>query len=94
MLIDKHGTPVYVILAYPTLPSRRGFPTSNVGTAPYMAPELFFVLDTPETNTQASSSPSTTTSSDVYSFALLVLEVRILPGKYCCDHGEFIDFNR
>jgi hypothetical protein len=24
MLIDKHGTPVYVILAYPTLPSRRG----------------------------------------------------------------------
>ncbi|KAJ7882474.1 kinase-like domain-containing protein [Mycena leptocephala] len=44
---------------------------SNVGTAPYMAPELFFVID----GATQEESPSTTKSSDVYSFALLVLEI-------------------
>jgi hypothetical protein len=37
-----------------------------------MAPELFFVVD----GTTEEESPSTTKASDVYSFALLVLEVR------------------
>ncbi|KAJ7898547.1 kinase-like domain-containing protein, partial [Mycena olivaceomarginata] len=70
-----HGTPCICDFGISEIASRRGFTTSNVGTAPYMAPELFFVLDAPETNTQAYSSPSATTSSDVYSFALLVLEI-------------------
>ncbi|KAJ7364785.1 kinase-like domain-containing protein [Mycena albidolilacea] len=75
VLVDKHGTPCICDFGISRIVSRRGFTTSNVGTAPYMAPELFFVLDAPQKNSQASSSPSTTTSSDVYSFALLVLEI-------------------
>jgi hypothetical protein len=39
-----------------------------------MAPELFFVLDG---TTEKETSPNTTKSSDVYSFALMVLEVSI-----------------
>jgi serine/threonine protein kinase len=52
---------------------------SNVGTAPYMAPELFFVID----GATQEESPSTTKSSDVYSYALLVLEVRVSQPMGC-----------
>ncbi|KAJ7094989.1 kinase-like domain-containing protein [Mycena epipterygia] len=51
--------------------SRRAFTTSSVGTAPYMAQELFLVID----GAVQEQSPSTTKSSDIYSFALLVLEI-------------------
>ena len=48
--------------------SRRGFTTSNVGTAPYMAPELFFVIDATNMSWLDASVANTTTSFDVYSF--------------------------
>ncbi|KAF8207469.1 kinase-like domain-containing protein, partial [Mycena galopus ATCC 62051] len=78
VLIDKHGIPCICDFGISKIVGNRGFKTSNVGTAPYMAPELFFVVDGPNMGAYASS-PSTTTSSDVYSFALLVLEVCASP---------------
>lgn len=71
VLVDKHGTPCICDFGVSKIINRRGFTTSNVGTAPYMAPELFLVID----GTALEQSPRTTKSSDVYSYALLVLEV-------------------
>ncbi|KAJ7463502.1 kinase-like domain-containing protein, partial [Mycena galericulata] len=75
VLVDKHGIPCICDFGISKVVSCRGFTTSNVGTAPYMAPELFCVVDGPGMNSHASSTPGTTPSSDVYSFALLVLEI-------------------
>ncbi|KAJ7312554.1 kinase-like domain-containing protein [Mycena albidolilacea] len=75
VLVSKHGVPCISDFGISKIVSRRGFTTSNVGTAPYMAPELFFVIDGSEAGPHVSSSPSTTTNSDVYSYALLVLEI-------------------
>ncbi|KAJ7929685.1 TKL/TKL-ccin protein kinase [Mycena leptocephala] len=71
VLVDKQGTPRICDFGISKIINRRGFTMSNVGTAPYMAPELFFVID----GATQEESPSTTKSSDVYSFALLVLEI-------------------
>ncbi|KAJ7195651.1 kinase-like domain-containing protein [Mycena pura] len=79
VLVNKHGVPRICDFGISKIVNLRGFTISNVGTAPYMAPELLFVVDGLGTSSQESSFPSTTTSSDVYSFALLVLEVRSLP---------------
>ncbi|KAJ7932966.1 kinase-like domain-containing protein [Mycena leptocephala] len=59
VLVDKRGAPCICDFGISKIINRKGFTTSSVGTAPYMAPELF----------------STTKASDVYSFALLVLEI-------------------
>ncbi|KAF8216901.1 kinase-like domain-containing protein [Mycena galopus ATCC 62051] len=75
VLVDKHGVPCICDFGISKIVSLRGFTTSNVGTAPYMAPELFLVIDDYDSSSQESSAPCTTTSSDVYSFALLVLEI-------------------
>ncbi|KAJ7927785.1 kinase-like domain-containing protein, partial [Mycena leptocephala] len=75
VLVDKHGVPCICDFGISKVVSCRGFTTSNVGTAPYMAPELFCVVDEPGMNSHASSTPGTTPCSDVYSFALLVLEI-------------------
>ncbi|KAJ7195656.1 TKL/TKL-ccin protein kinase [Mycena pura] len=73
VLVDKRGVPCICDFGISKILNRLGFTTASVGTAPYMAPELFFVVDgAPQEGT---SSPSTTKSSDVYSFALLVLEI-------------------
>ncbi|KAJ7818301.1 kinase-like domain-containing protein [Mycena olivaceomarginata] len=71
VLVDKCGVPCICDFGISKIVNRRGFTTSSVGTAPYMAPELFFVVD----RMDQEQSPSTTKSSDVYSFALLVLEM-------------------
>ncbi|KAF8216912.1 hypothetical protein K438DRAFT_1798017 [Mycena galopus ATCC 62051] len=75
VLVDKHGVPCICDFGISKIVSLRGFTTSNVGTTPYMAPELFFVVDDYDSSSQESSAPCTSTSSDVYSFALLVLEI-------------------
>ncbi|KAJ7224697.1 kinase-like domain-containing protein [Mycena pura] len=75
VLVDKHGVPCICDFGISKVVSCRGFTTSNVGTAPYMAPELFCVIDGPGMNSHASSTSGTTPCSDVYSFALLVLEI-------------------
>ncbi|KAJ7304677.1 TKL/TKL-ccin protein kinase, partial [Mycena albidolilacea] len=72
VLIDKRGCPCITDFGISKVLSARGFTTCSVGTAPYMAPELFFVLDG---TTEKETSPNTTKSSDVYSFALMVLEI-------------------
>ncbi|KAJ7231804.1 kinase-like domain-containing protein, partial [Mycena rebaudengoi] len=75
VLVDKRGVPCICDFGVSKIVSRRGFTTSNVGTAPYMAPELLFVIDGVGTSRQESAYPSVIKSSDVYSFALLVLEI-------------------
>ncbi|KAJ7666113.1 kinase-like domain-containing protein [Mycena polygramma] len=72
VLVDKRGVPCICDFGISKIINDQGFTTASVGTAPYMAPELFFVVDGA---TQEDASPSTTKSSDVYSFALLVLEI-------------------
>ncbi|KAJ7111876.1 kinase-like domain-containing protein [Mycena epipterygia] len=72
VLVDKRGTPCICDFGLAKVINRRGFTTSSVGTAPYMAPELLFVIDGA---TDETASPSTTKSSDIYSFALLALEI-------------------
>ncbi|KAJ6514758.1 kinase-like domain-containing protein [Mycena vulgaris] len=72
VLVDKRGSPCICDFGISKIINRQGFTTSSVGTAPYMAPELFFVIDR---TTQEAASPSTTKGSDVYSFALLVVEI-------------------
>ncbi|KAJ7500320.1 kinase-like domain-containing protein [Mycena galericulata] len=72
VLVDKRGTPCICDFGISKLIDRRGFTTSSVGTAPYMAPELFFIVDA---DSWEETSPYTTKSSDVYSFGLLVLEI-------------------
>ncbi|KAF7353597.1 Calcium-transporting ATPase [Mycena venus] len=65
VLVDKRGIPYICDFGISKILSRSGYTTSSVGTCPYMAPELFIVLDgtfDPEIR------PSTTKSSDVYSF--------------------------
>ncbi|KAJ6498752.1 kinase-like domain-containing protein [Mycena sanguinolenta] len=73
VLVDKRGVPCICDFGISKIINRRGFTTSSVGTAPYMAPELFFVIDG-ETKEEGAS-PCTTKSSDVYSFGLLALEI-------------------
>ncbi|KAJ6600954.1 kinase-like domain-containing protein [Mycena vulgaris] len=72
ILVDKRGTPCICDFGISKIINRRGFTTSSTGTAPYMAPELFFVVDG---STPSETCPKTTKSSDMYSFALLVLEI-------------------
>ncbi len=74
VLIDKEGNPCICDFGISKVLGHRGFTTTSVGTAPYMAPELFFVIDA---ITQLPFSPKTTQETDVYSFGLLVLEVNI-----------------
>ncbi|KAJ7349178.1 kinase-like domain-containing protein [Mycena albidolilacea] len=72
VLVDKRGVPYICDFGISKILNRSGFTTSSVGTCPYMAPELFIVVNggsNPEIR------PSTTTSSDVYSFALLAVEI-------------------
>ncbi|KAF7336050.1 Glycoside hydrolase family 76 protein [Mycena sanguinolenta] len=72
VLVDKRGAPCICDFGISKIINRHGFTTFTNGTAPYMAPELFFVIDA---KSQDSASPSTTKQSDVYSFALLALEI-------------------
>ncbi|KAJ7573448.1 kinase-like domain-containing protein [Mycena floridula] len=72
ILVDKRENPSICDFGISKLMGSRGFTTSSVGTAPYMAPELFFVIDA---ITHNAVWPTTTKSSDVYSFGLLVLEI-------------------
>ncbi|KAJ7679285.1 kinase-like domain-containing protein [Mycena polygramma] len=71
VLIDKRGVPCICDFGISKILNSKGFTMSSFGTAPYMAPELFFVID----GAIQGQSPNTTKSSDVYSFALLVLEI-------------------
>ncbi|KAJ6580532.1 kinase-like domain-containing protein [Mycena vulgaris] len=73
VLVNKRGIPCICDFGVSKIINRRGFTMSNFGTAPYMAPELCFVID----GGIREESPSTTKSSDVYSFGLLVLEILI-----------------
>ncbi|KAJ6486695.1 hypothetical protein C8R45DRAFT_995563 [Mycena sanguinolenta] len=72
VLVDKRGAPCICDFGISKIVNHRGFTTFTNGTTPYMAPELFFIIDA---KSQDSASPSTTKQSDVYSFALLALEI-------------------
>ncbi|KAJ7307742.1 kinase-like domain-containing protein, partial [Mycena albidolilacea] len=54
VLVDKYGTPCICDFGISKVVSRRGFTTTAVGTASYMAPELLFVVDGPDTSPQTS----------------------------------------
>ncbi|KAK7026285.1 TKL/TKL-ccin protein kinase [Favolaschia claudopus] len=72
VLVDKRGIPCICDFGISKIVNRAGFTTASVGTVPYMAPELFLVLDK---NATEIYHPTTTKASDVYSFGLLVLEI-------------------
>ncbi|KAJ6562444.1 kinase-like domain-containing protein [Mycena capillaripes] len=74
VLVDKHGRACICDFGISRIVNFRGFTTSSVGTPPYMAPELFLVFG--EIGNLNFEPRSTTMSSDVYSFALLILEVQ------------------
>ncbi|KAK7014324.1 glycoside hydrolase family 76 protein [Favolaschia claudopus] len=74
VLIDKHGTPCICDFGISKIVNRHGFTTASVGTAPYMAPELFLVIDRDGTEAKQ---PTTTKKTDIYSFGLLILEIMI-----------------
>ncbi|KAJ7029669.1 kinase-like domain-containing protein [Mycena alexandri] len=73
VLVDSNGIPCICDFGFAKIITHPGFTTLSVGTVPYIAPELFLVLDDAE-NTDVSL-PRTTKYTDVYSFALLVLEI-------------------
>ncbi|KAJ7447125.1 kinase-like domain-containing protein [Mycena galericulata] len=78
VLVDKQGTARICDFGISKILNRSGFTTCTVGTAPYMAPELLFVID----GMAEDELPSTTKSSDVYSFGLVALEILTsLPSK-------------
>ncbi|KAJ7040829.1 kinase-like domain-containing protein [Mycena alexandri] len=68
VLIDEDGTPKICDFGISKIMNHRGFTTDSVGTSRYMAPELLFAVD-------LSKERSTTKSSDIYSFALLALQI-------------------
>ncbi|KAJ7512057.1 kinase-like domain-containing protein [Mycena galericulata] len=77
VLVDKRGIPRICDFGISKVINCRGFTTASVGTPQYMAPELLIVVDSDQAQAHDAvfPSPSTTKSSDVYSFALLVLEI-------------------
>ncbi|KAF8214644.1 kinase-like domain-containing protein, partial [Mycena galopus ATCC 62051] len=72
VLVDKRGVPCICDFGISKILGRRGYTTVSVGTVPYMAPELFLVFGRDNTSGEL---PRTTKQSDVYSFALLALEI-------------------
>ncbi|KAJ7821486.1 kinase-like domain-containing protein, partial [Mycena leptocephala] len=71
VLVDPSHVPCICDFGFSKIMTCAGFTTLSIGTVPYLAPELFVVLDAEKINV---SLPRTTKYSDVYSFALLVLE--------------------
>ncbi|KAJ7447945.1 kinase-like domain-containing protein [Mycena galericulata] len=78
VLVDKRGVPCICDFGISKILNRRWYTTLSVGTVPYMAPELFLVIGR---DNASGGLLSTTKQSDVYSFALLALEV-----LYFCPH--------
>ncbi|KAJ7067449.1 kinase-like domain-containing protein [Mycena amicta] len=75
IVVDEEGIPCICDFGISKIVNHRGFTTASVGTVPYMAPELFHILDGPAETTLPGTTITTTMSSDVYSFALLILEI-------------------
>ncbi|KAJ7765638.1 kinase-like domain-containing protein [Mycena metata] len=73
VLVDKNGVPCLCDFGISKILNSQGFSTSSVGTAPYMAPELFLVVGT--TGDETLDRASTSKRTDMYSLALLVLEI-------------------
>ncbi|KAJ7461343.1 kinase-like domain-containing protein [Mycena galericulata] len=72
VLVDKRGVSCICDFGISKILNRRGYTTLSVGTVPYMAPELFLVIGR---DNASGGLLSTTKQSDVYSFALLALEI-------------------
>ncbi|KAJ7432091.1 kinase-like domain-containing protein [Mycena latifolia] len=70
ILVDKRGVPHICDFGISKIINHHGFTTLSVGTFSYMAPELFLVF-----NSEVYQTPSTTQSSDVYSFGLVAVEI-------------------
>ncbi|KAJ7879121.1 kinase-like domain-containing protein [Mycena leptocephala] len=72
VLVDEQFVPRIGDFGISKILNSPGFTTTSLGTFTYMAPELFLVVGSGE---QEETVPSTTKQSDVYSFALLALEI-------------------
>ncbi|KAJ6540821.1 kinase-like domain-containing protein [Mycena vulgaris] len=72
ILVNTQGVPHICDFGISKIINRRGFTTLSFGTLPYMAPELFLVMNG---RRRRETFPKTTKSSDVYSFGLVVLEI-------------------
>ncbi|KAJ7616883.1 kinase-like domain-containing protein [Mycena rosella] len=73
VVVDHRGVPCICDFGFSKIINRPGFTTRSVGTVPYLAPELLFVFGDNSVDERARR---TTQSSDIYAFALLVLEVQ------------------
>jgi serine/threonine protein kinase len=73
VVVNHRGVPCICDFGFSKIVNRPGFTTRSVGTVPYLAPELLFVFGDKSVNERARR---TTQSSDIYAFALLVLEVQ------------------
>ncbi|KAJ7884959.1 kinase-like domain-containing protein [Mycena leptocephala] len=73
VVVNHRGVPCICDFGFSKIVNRPGCTTRGVGTVPYLAPELLFVFGDKSVNECAQR---TTQSSDIYAFALLVLEVQ------------------
>jgi len=79
VLVDDHGNPLICDFGRSRILEQSGFTTSFAsGTTRYMAPELFGLEDADEESADYSA-PVATKPSDVYSFAMVGIEV----GSFC-----------
>ncbi|KAJ7034957.1 kinase-like domain-containing protein, partial [Mycena alexandri] len=75
VLVDREGIAYIGDFGISKILNRQGYTTRSVGTVPYMAPELLFIVNSGIQQLH----PSTTKASDIYSFGLLALEVCVVP---------------
>ncbi|KAF7333065.1 Glycoside hydrolase family 76 protein [Mycena venus] len=96
ILIDDQGSAVISDFGISKVVDQHGFTTYGVGTECYMAPELFVVVS-PGINPRPRHGSRTSKSSDIYSFALVALEIltskrrKRRPGGIFITEGILLD---
>jgi serine/threonine protein kinase len=84
LLINEHGEPCICDFGVSRIIDCRGFTTDFVGTAPFMAPELFPDSDEEDIDSDVENSnfrPMVTKETDIYAYGLVALQVRS-SGRY------------
>ena len=87
ILIDLNGNPLICDFGVSRIIDCQGFTTRLVGTASFMAPELFPNFDRPSVldedavdNDVAAFNPKVTKETDVFAYGLVALQVRLING--------------
>ncbi|KAF8188162.1 kinase-like domain-containing protein [Mycena galopus ATCC 62051] len=90
VVVDHRGVPCICDFGFSKIVNRPGLTTRSVGTVPYLAPELLFVFGDRGVDERARR---TTQSSDIYAFALLVLEILIAGPPKGRPSKVFVEFH-